>query len=135
MRNESSSEFVIAFAVGALLGVGAALLLAPDPPTRRERLAKELKPYRKKLQKRTSAARKELGKRTSSARKELGKRASSAVDVGDELVAAGRAVARDLREEVADLVAEARSEIAATVETQLESAQRALRKGARRIRS
>jgi gas vesicle protein len=129
MRNDdSSSEFVIAFAVGALLGVGAALLLAPDPPTRREKLAKQLR-------KRTSAARKELGKRTGSARKELGKRASAAADVGDELVEAGRAVARDLREEVADLVAEARSEIAATVETQLESAQRALRKGAKRIRS
>ena len=122
MKNESSSEFVMAFAVGALLGVGAALLLAPDPPTKREKLMKELKPYRKKLR-----------KRTASARKQMGKGASAAADMGDELMAAGRAVAQDLREEVADLVADARSEIAATVESQLEAAQHALRKGAKRI--
>ena len=123
MNKDSSNEFMMAFAVGALLGVGAALLLAPDPPTRREKLMKELKPYRKKLK-----------KGTASARKQMGRRASAAADVGDELVEAGRAVARDLRDEVADLVAEARSEIASTVEHQLEAAQDALRKGAKRIR-
>ena len=124
MSKDTSNEFVMAFAVGALLGVGAALLLAPDPPTRREKIMKELKPYRKKLR-----------KSTASARKEMGKRASAAGDMGEELMAAGRKVARDLREEVADLVAEARSEIASTVEDQLEAAQTALRKGAKRIRS
>ena len=123
MTKDSSSEFVMAFAVGAMLGIGAALLLAPDPPTRREKLMKELKPYRKKLK-----------KRTASARKGVGRRASAAADMGDELMEAGRAVARDLREEVADLVAQARSEIASTVEDQLEAAQDALRKGAKRIR-
>lgn len=122
MTNENTNEFVVAFAVGALLGVGAALLLAPDPPTRREKIMKELKPYRKKLR-----------KGTKSARKELGKRASVASDYGEELVAAGRAVAEDLREEVADLVAEARSEITATVESQLDDARRALKRGRKRI--
>jgi gas vesicle protein len=123
MRDEITGEFVVAFAVGALLGVGAALLLAPDPPTRREKVMKELEPYRKKLR-----------KKTASARKQVGKRASAAADVGDELVAAGRAVAADLRDEIAELVAEARSEIAATVENQLEAAQGALKKGAKRVR-
>ncbi|HUG41426.1 MAG TPA: hypothetical protein VMM12_13140 [Longimicrobiales bacterium] len=123
MKNDSSSEFIMAFAVGALLGVGAALLLAPDPPTRREKLMKELKPYRKKL-----------GKKTASARKMAGRRVSAATDMGEELVAAGRAVARDLREEVAELVADARTEIAATVESQLDAAQHALEKGAKRVR-
>lgn len=123
MRNDSSSEFLMAFAVGALLGVGAALLLAPEPPTRREKLMKDLKPYRKKL-----------SKKTASARKTAGRRASAAAEIGEELVEAGRAVARDLREEVAELVADARSEIAATMETQLEAAQHALSKGAKRVR-
>ena len=123
MKHENSNEFVVAFAVGALLGVGAALLLAPDPPTRREKLMKELKPYRKKL-----------SKKTASARKQIGRGASAAADYGDVLMAAGRAVAKDLREEVADMVAEARHEIASTVESQLEAAQHALKKGARRIR-
>ncbi|HUE76404.1 MAG TPA: YtxH domain-containing protein [Longimicrobiales bacterium] len=123
MRDEHNGEFVVAFAVGALIGVGAALLLAPDPPTRREKIMKELKPYRKTLR-----------KKTSSARKQVGRRASAAADLGDELISAGRAVAADLREEIADLVSEARSEIAATVEDQLEAAQDALKKGAKRVR-
>lgn len=123
MRDEHDGEFVVAFAVGALLGVGAALLLAPDPPTRRDKIMKELKPYRKTLR-----------KKTSSARKQMGRRASAAGDLGEELISAGRAVAADLREEIADLVSEARSEIAATVEDQLEAAQDALKKGAKRVR-
>lgn len=123
MRDEHNGEFVVAFAVGALLGVGAALLLAPDPPTRRDKIMKELKPYRKTLRKKTSAA-----------RKQMGRRASAAGDFGEELISAGRAVAADLREEIADLVSEARSEIAATVEDQLEAAQDALKKGAKRVR-
>lgn len=123
MTKDNSNEYVVAFAVGALLGVGAALLLAPEPPTRREKIMKELKPYRKKLRKKSAAA-----------RKQMGRQASAASDFGDELVAAGRAVMQDLREEVADLVADARSEIASTVETQLDAAQHALRKGAKRIR-
>ncbi len=123
MRDEHNGEFVVAFAVGALLGVGAALLLAPDPPTRRDKIMKELKPYRKTLR-----------KKTSSARKQMGRRASAAGDFGEELISAGRAVAADLREEIADLVSEARSEIAATVEDQLEAAQDALKKGAKRVR-
>lgn len=124
MKNDQSGEYVIAFAVGTLLGVGAALLLAPEPPTRREKIMKELKPYSKKLRKKTKKA-----------RKQVSRQASSAADYGDELVATGRAVLQDLREEVADMVADAREEIADAVDTQLSSAQRALKKGRKRIRS
>lgn len=124
MKNDQSSEYVVAFAVGTLLGVGAALLLAPDPPTRREKIMKELKPYRKKL-----------SKKTKSARKQVSRQASSAADYGDEMVTAARAVLQDLRDEVADLVADAREEISDAVDTQLDSAQRALKKSRKRIRS
>lgn len=124
MNKDQSSEYLAAFLIGTLLGAGAALLLAPEPPTRREKLMKELKPYRKKLNKRTKGA-----------RKEMSRRASAAGDYGDELVATGREVLTDLRSELASLVADARHEIAATLETQLEAAQDAIRKGAKRVRS
>lgn len=124
MQNDHSTEYVTAFVVGALVGVGAALLLAPEPPTRRERVMKELKPYRKKLRKQTAKMRKQAGKQV-----------NAGVDWGDDLAAASRAVIQDLREEVAHMVAEARDEIADAVETQLDSAHSGLRRGAKRIRS
>ncbi len=124
MSDDKTTEYVTAFIVGAALGVGAALLLAPDPPTRRERVMKEIKPYRKKLQKKTKKLRKNASRQL-----------AATGDWGEDLAAASRAVVEDLREEVADLVADARDQIANALETQLESAHSGLRKGTKRIRS
>lgn len=124
MTEDHTTEYVTAFVVGTLVGVGAALLLAPEPPTRRERVMKELKPYRKKLRKQTAKMRKQAGKQV-----------SAAGDWGDDLADASRAVIQDLRDEVAQLVADARDEIADAVETQVDSAHSSLRRGAKRIRS
>lgn len=124
MKQDRTTEYVTAFVVGTLVGVGAALLFAPEPPTRREKIMKELKPYQKKIAKQ--------GKR---ARKTVGRQASAATDWTEELAAASRTVMADLRGEVADLVSDAREEIAATVESQLASAGKAIRRGAKRVRS
>jgi gas vesicle protein len=124
MDQDQTTEYVTAFVIGTIVGVGAALLLAPDPPTRREKIMKDLKPYRKKLKKRTARA-----------RKEFGKQASAAGDFRDELLAAGRSVVSDLRDEVAELVADARDEIASSLESQISAAQEAVKKGAKRVRS
>ena len=117
MDRDQTTEYASAFVVGILVGVGAALLFAPKPPTRRERIKKQLKPYRKQLEKRAAAA-----------RKEVGNRASAAADWGDDLMA-------NMRDEMASLVAEARTEIANTVADQLDTAQKTLKKSAKRIRS
>jgi gas vesicle protein len=124
MTNDHTTEYVTAFVVGALLGVGAALLLAPDPPSRRQRLVKELKPYGKKLRKNATKV-----------RKEAGHQAAAVGEWSEELVKASRAVLEDLREEVAELVADARDDIASAVEGQLDSAHKSLRRGTKRIRS
>lgn len=124
MKQDDTTEYLSAFVVGALVGVGAALLFAPKPPTGKERLIKELKPYRKKLNKQSARA-----------RAEMGKRASAAGDWGEELLDASREVMSDMRDEVAALVADARDEIADSVANQLDSAQKTLKKSAKRIRS
>lgn len=123
MKQDQTTEYVTAFVVGTLVGVGAALLFAPEPPTRREKVMKELKPYGKKLTKHASRA-----------RKSLGQQAEVAGVWGEELASASRAVMKDLREEVAELVADAREEIAASVEGQVKSARRSIRKGVKRAR-
>lgn len=124
MSDDRTTEYVTAFVVGALVGIGAALLLAPDPPTRREKLMKELKPYRKTL-----------GKKTARMRQQVGRQVDAAGDWGEEVRAAGQAVVADLREEVAELVADARDQIAKAVENQVDSAHAGVRRGAKRIRS
>ena len=124
MERDQTTDYVTAFVVGAAVGVGAALLFAPKPPTRRERIMKELKPYRKEMEKRASRA-----------RKQVGKQAAAATDWGEEMVEASRAVVADMRGEIAGMVADARGEIADAVASQLESAQKSLKKTAKRIRS
>lgn len=124
MNNDKTAEYVTAFVVGAVVGIGAALLMAPDPPTRRERLMKDLKPYRKKLDKQASKVRKQAGRQV-----------DAAGEWGDELRAASLAVIADLREEVAELVADARNQIADVVDEQVDSASKGVRRRTKRIRT
>jgi gas vesicle protein len=124
MTNNSNTEYLTAFVVGALLGAGAALLLAPDPPTRRERFAKKLKPYQKKLRKNATKV-----------RKQAGDQAASVAEWSDDLVSAGRSVMAEFRDEMAEMVADARDDLAHAVEGQLDSAHTSLRRGVKRIRS
>ena len=128
MDTDQTTEYASAFTVGLLLGVGAALLFAPKPPTRKERIMKQIKPYRKKLEKRASSAKKQVGGAVSS-------RASAAADWRDEMIEASRAVIADMRSEVAKMVADARGEIADAVADQLDNAQKSLKKSAKKIRS
>jgi gas vesicle protein len=124
MQKDETAEYLTTFVIGALIGVGAALLFAPKPPTRRERIMKELKPYRKKINKQSVRA-----------RKEVGRRATAAADWGDDMVEASRDLMGEIRAQVSDMVADARTEIADSVARQLENAQQSLRNSAKRIRS
>ena len=123
MDTDQTTEYASAFTVGLLVGVGAALLFAPKPPTRRERIMKQIKPYRTKVE-----------KRAASAKKQAGARVSAAADWRDEMIEASRAVVADMRDEVAKMVADARQEIADTVADQLDSAQGSLKKSAKKLR-
>lgn len=113
MPERDTREFMAALAVGAALGVVAAWLLRREPPSRRERLMRDLKPYRKKASRTAKKARKGAG---------------AALDRGSSLVADGRETLGDLREEVADIVRSARVELADAVKEQLRDAEKAFRR-------
>ena len=115
-----TTDFITAFAVGAALGVGAALLLRPDnSPSKR--ILRELEPYRRKLGRSAGRAKKDFSK--------------SAARVGGDMSKAGRVLARELREELSDLLENAREEISSTLQEQLRQASKAARRGAQRVRS
>lgn len=121
MRQEDTTEYLAAFVVGAVVGIGAALLAASRPTTRRERIIKELKPYTKKLARGAARARRAVG--------------AEPPGRAEKMVTMSRAVVDDMREEVAAMVAEARADIADSVADQLRVAQKRLEKTAQRVRS
>lgn len=115
MADRDTQEFLAAFFIGALLGVGATLLLRPDPPTRRERLAEALGPARKRARRAARRARKGMEGGLESARER-----------GGDAFSGGRERLSDFREEVAGIVASARDELTRAVEKQVGEVDRAL---------
>ncbi len=116
-----TTDFLTAFAVGAVLGIGAALMLRPEKSTGK-RILKEIAPYRKRM-----------GRDTQSARKSFLRGGRSLRNAGDEMGGAGAAIARELRGELADMVSNAREELADVVEQQMKHAQRAMKRGIRNV--
>ena len=100
MPRQDTTDFLTAFAVGTLLGVGATLLLRPAPRTARERLARELKPYGKKM-------RRSAGK----ARRALREGADATGEVAGEAIDAGKELLSEFRDEVQRILASARDEL------------------------
>lgn len=122
--DRDNTDFLAALAIGAIAGLGLSLLFRRDPPTRRERLMKELKPYRKKLSKQAHRA-----------RDTIGKQATAAAKRGDAMVEGGRDALESFRTEVSDIVSAARSDIAAAVQEQVGAAQHTLKRTTKRIRN
>ena len=113
MDRKDSVELVAAFAVGAILGVGATLLLRPAP-VRRQRLAHSLG---------------RTGRRLSRGARRAGHEAGQA---GEALVGAGRELLEQFRGEMADAVRAAREQLAQDVYDQLRGARHGPRGRSRR---
>jgi gas vesicle protein len=101
MARQDTTEFLTAFAVGAVLGIGATLLLRPEPKTAKERLMRELKPYRKRVRKSAGRMARELRK---------GRAATG--EIADDAIDAGRELLGEFRDEVRRILSEARDELA-----------------------
>jgi gas vesicle protein len=124
MADRENVDFVTAFAIGAVLGVGAALLLRPSRPTGLERIRKELKPYGRKAMQQASRA-----------RSGIARGAGSALESGEELVSSTRDVLKDFRHEVDDIVSGARKDLSRAVENHLKTARKAARRTVKKVRS
>lgn len=118
MPRQDTVDFLTAFAVGAVLGVGATLLLQPDDSPRK-RVVKQLKPYRKQMQR--SYKHLSRGLREGS---------GATSELTSEVIGAGRELLSEFREEVAEILDQARSELKEIVSEQASD----LGKGARRTR-
>ena len=118
MPRQDTVDFLTAFAVGTVLGIGATLLLQPER-TPKQRVLRQMKPYKKKIRKSFSQVRGGL----------RGGRAATG-EMTSEAISAGRELLGEFRSEVADILREAREEIQELVEAQAKD----LTKGVRRTR-
>jgi gas vesicle protein len=101
MARQDTNDFLAAFGIGAVLGIGAALLLRPDKPNPRKQLQKRLKPHVRKL-----------GKSASRTRKAAARVAVQASGTStDEVIGAGRELLAEFRGEVTRILDEARAEL------------------------
>ena len=116
MSRQDTTDFLTAFAVGAVLGAGATLLFRTQPVTAKERLLRELKPHRKKI----GPGRVARGVRRGRA---------AAADLADDAIDTGRELLSEFRDEVKRIVEDARDELVEALE---EKAPAAGRKRARR---
>ncbi|MDR0787982.1 MAG: hypothetical protein LBG44_08970 [Gemmatimonadota bacterium] len=121
MPRQDTLDFLTAFAVGTVLGVGATLLLQPDNSPK-ARLARELKPYRKQVRK---------GYRNVS--RGIREGADSASELTSDVIGAGRELLKEFRSEVAEILDQARSELGDIITDQSKELRRGTRRARRKI--
>jgi gas vesicle protein len=100
MARQDTNDFLAAFGIGAVLGIGAALLLRPEKPNPRKQLQKRLRPHVRKLSRSASRTR----KAARAAAREAG-------TTTDDVIHAGRELLSEFRGEVARILDEAREEL------------------------
>ncbi|HEX6038218.1 hypothetical protein [Longimicrobium sp.] len=100
MARQDTNDFLAAFGIGAVLGIGAAVLLRPEKPNPRKQLQKRLKPHARKL-----------GKSASRTRTAARVAAREAGPTTDEVIHAGRELLAEFRAEVTRILDEAREEL------------------------
>ena len=118
MARQDTLDFLTAFAVGTVLGIGATLLLTPER-TPKQRLVRQLKPYRKQMRK--SYVR---------ARDAVREGSNATGDLTSDVVSAGRELLGEFRHEVTGILDDARKELRELVQDQVKD----ISKGARRTR-
>ena len=118
MPRQDTVDFLTAFAVGTVLGIGATLLLQPER-TPKQRVLRQVKPFKKQLRRSYSQVR--GGVRT-------GRAATG--EITTEAITAGRELLGEFRTEVSDILREAREELQDLIQAQAKD----LTKGVRRTR-
>ena len=118
MPRQDTVDFLTAFAVGTVLGIGATLLLQPQR-TPRERVLRQIKPYKKQMRRSYAQAREAVRD---------GRSATG--DLTSEVISAGRELLGEFRSEMSDIVSDTREEIQKMVSDQVKD----LSHGAKRTR-
>jgi gas vesicle protein len=124
MAPRDPNDFLTAFGIGAVLGIGAALLLRPEKPNPRKQLQKRLKPHVRKLGKSAARTRKAV-RRVAREVRAAGPSPLAAGASADDVILAGRELLAEFRGEVARILDEAREELRGMAQEQARGGPRA----------
>lgn len=115
MPRQDTVDFLTAFAVGTVLGIGATLLLQPER-TPKQRVLKQLKPYKKQMRRSYKQVRAGL----SGGSEATGELTSEVINAGQELMG-------EFRTEVAQILGQAREELQEMVKEQAKDLSKGMR--------
>lgn len=122
MNDRDKTDLWTALAVGAVVGIGAALLLRSADEPQAERLLRTLRPVQQRARRVAKDASKQLGR--SSRRIRRG---------GEELLEQGSDALSELRKDAAKIVAQARNELEEIAQSSVKQARRTVRRARRRF--
>ena len=122
MPRQDTVDFLTAFAVGTVLGIGATLLLQPEKASPRERIVKQLKPYRRRMERSYGQL-----------RGGLSDGADATSELTGEVIHAGRELLSEVRDEVAEIVGNARSELQELAQGQVRGVARQAKRTRRKL--
>ena len=121
MPRQDTVDFLTAFAVGTVLGIGATLLLQPER-TPKQRVLRQVKPFKKQMRRSYSQVR--GGMRS-------GRAATG--ELTTEAITAGRELLGEFRTEVSDILREAREELQDLMQAQAKDLSKGVRRTRRRL--
>jgi vacuolar-type H+-ATPase subunit H len=120
MRDRDNTDVWTAVAIGAILGVGATLLVRAHQEDDAHEIIRRLRPVARQAKRTAKAARKEFGRQT-----------RHAGETGDELLSSGREIMNELRRGARDIVRSTRKELRKAARESLREARKAARNAMR----
>ena len=123
MNERENTDVWAAVAIGAIVGIGATLLVRARQEDDTHELIKRLRPVTRQAQ-----------KYAKSAGKELGRRARQAGDSGEDLLDNSREILDEMRKGAREIILATRDELRQAARDSVKDARKAARRAARRVR-
>jgi gas vesicle protein len=117
MIDRENTDVWTAVAIGAVVGIGAALIMRARQDDDTHALIRSLRPVQKRASKAVKTARREVGRRTSQAGK-----------AGGNLMEAGSDILDDLRQGASEIVQDTRDELRRAARDSVREARKAARR-------
>ena len=131
------SDFLTALAIGAVVGIGAALLFRASDDLDREKIMKKLKPLKKRanhaLHRASSEVSKTASRQMTKARKKAKHKMSDAAAAGRIVKRSSGKIARHTGDDISKIVEDARRELRNSARDSVRQAQRAMRRAAKKL--
>lgn len=122
MNDRDSFDVWTAVAIGAVVGIGTALIVRARQEDDTHEIVRRLRPVRRRAEKTMKKV-----------RREVSRRADRAGDAGEELFSAGREVLDELRKGAQEIVRDTRKELERAAQDSVAGAQKAARRAKRRV--